>query len=77
MMFSSAISTEILQIWKTITKFEDFIKSSKTLLGRITKQQGLINHMKRALLKLYNSQKECFIKFRKTNYYILNKPIIS
>ena len=34
---------------------------------------GLINHMKKALLKLFNSDKECFIKFGKINDHILNK----
>ena len=58
---------------KATTKFQDFIKSAKILIGRVIKQGGLINHMKKALLKLVDSQKECFIKFGKTNDYISNK----
>ena len=39
----------------------------------IIKQGGVINHMKKDLLKLFNSHEECFIKFGKTNDHILNK----
>ena len=37
------------------------------------KQGGLINHLKKALLKLFNNHKQCFINFGKGNDYILNK----
>ena len=67
------MSAEILRFSKAITKFQDFIKFTKILIGRITKQGDPINHMKKALLKLFNSHKECFIEFGKTNGYILNK----
>ena len=72
-MFYSAMSAEILRICKRTTKFQDFIKSSEILIGRIMKQKGLINHMKKALLKLFNCGEECFVKFGKTNDYIVNK----
>ena len=60
-MFYSAVfmSAEILQIYKATTKFQHFIKSAKFLIGRITKKGSLINHMKKALLKLFNSHEEC------------------
>ena len=51
----------------------NFLKFAKILFGRVIKQRGLINHMKKALLKLFNSHEEYFIKFGKTNDYILNK----
>ena len=44
--FYSSISTEILRICKTITKFQDFI-SAKILIESIIKQGGLISHRKR------------------------------
>ena len=72
-MFYSAMSAEILQICTATAKFEDFKKCAKILVGRIIKQGGLINHMSKALLKLFNSHKECFIKFCKTNDFILRK----
>ena len=72
-MFYSAVFAEILQICKATTKFQDFIKSAKVLIGRIMKQGGLINHVKKALLILFSSHKECFSKFGKINYYFLNK----
>ena len=65
-VFYAAISAKILQICKTTTKFQDFIKSSEK---KNHKQEGLLDHMKRALLKLFSSHKQCFIIFRKTNYY--------
>ena len=36
------------------TKFQNFIKSAKISIGKIIKQGGLINNMKKALLKLFN-----------------------
>ena len=45
-MFYLAMSAEILWISKTTTKFQDFIKSAKILIGRIIKQEGLLKHMK-------------------------------
>ena len=73
-VFYSAMSSEIFQMCKGTTKFQDIIKSAKIfLIGRIIKQGDLINHMKKVLLKLFNSQDECFIKFGKTNDYIFNK----
>ena len=66
-MFYWVMSAEIPQICKTTTKFQGF---SKILVGGIRKQGGLINHMKKTLLKLFNSHEECFIKFGRTNYYI-------
>ena len=71
-MFHSAMSAEILRIYKTTTKFQDFIKFAKILLGKIIKQGGLINYMK-ALFKQFSSHEECFIKFGTTDDYILNK----
>ena len=47
-MFYSSISTEILETCKAITKFQDFMRSTKVLIGRIIKQGGLINHRKKA-----------------------------
>ena len=70
-MFSSAMSAEILRICKAATKFQD-IKPTKILIGRIIKQGGLINHMKKALLKLAVT-KNVLSKFGKTNNYILDK----
>ena len=72
-MFYSVISAEIFRICKATTKFQDFIKSAKILIGRIRKQKGLINHMEKALLKLFNFHEECYISLRKTNDYFLNK----
>ena len=70
-MFYSAMSAEILQICKATNKVRDSIRSAKILIGRIIKQRGLINYMKKTLLKLLSSHEECFIKFRRTNNYIL------
>ena len=72
-MFYSTVSAEIPRICKGVTKFQDFTKSAKMLVGRIIEQGGLINHMKKALLKLFNGHKECFIKFGKAKNYILSK----
>ena len=75
-MFYLAMSAEIHRICKATTKFQGFIKSAKILIGRIKKQGGLINYMKKAplnLFKIFNSHKECFNKFGKTNDCILNK----
>ena len=58
---------------KATIKLQDFIEFAKMLIGRIIKEVGLINHMKHPQLKLLNSHKECFIKFRETNDYALNK----
>lgn len=55
------------------TKLQDSIKSAKMLTGGVIKQGGQINHTKKALLKLFKSQKECFIKFEKTNENIFHK----
>ena len=71
-IFYVVMSTKILRICKTTSKFQDFTKSTEILIGRIIKQTGLINHMKKALLKLFNSQEEYSSKFRKTCNYILN-----
>ena len=60
------MSAEIRQICKATTKFQDFSKT----VGGIRKQGGLINHMKKTLLKLFNSHEECFIEFGRTNCYI-------
>ena len=62
-MFYSAMSAEIRRICNARSKFQDLIKSSKILIGRIMKQGGLVNSMKKALLKLFNSHEECFTKF--------------
>ena len=58
-MFYSAMSAEILPIRKR-NKF------AKTLIGRIIKQWGLKNHMKKTLLKL---SEKLMIIFCKKNYY--------
>ena len=42
-MFCSAMSAEILRIWKAKTKFQEFIKSANILIGRTKKQGGLMN----------------------------------
>ena len=68
-IFYSEISAEILPICKGATKFQDFIKFAKMVIGRIIKQGGQVNHIKKALLKLLNSHKDCFIQFGKTNNY--------
>ena len=68
-----AMCVEKLQIWKVATKFQDFIKSAKILIGRIIKQGALINLLKKVLLKKSNNHEECFVKFRETNDYILSK----
>ena len=60
-LFYSAMSAEMLWTSKTSTKFLDFIKYAKILIRRITMQGDLIKHMKKALLKLFNSHKECFL----------------
>ena len=39
------------------TKLQDSIKSAKMLTGGVIKQGGQINHIKKALLKLFKSQK--------------------
>ena len=52
-IFYSAVSKGIPRICKATTTFQDFIKSAKILVGRIRKQRGLINHMKKVPLKLY------------------------
>ena len=72
-MFYSAKSVQILRICEATNKFKGFTKSAKILIGRIIKQVGLINHMKKVLLKLFNSHKECLIRFEKTdcNYFII------
>ena len=66
--FYSAISADILRISKATTKILDFIKSAKILIRRMIKQGDQINHM-----NFFYSHKECFLKFGKTNNYILNK----
>ena len=50
----------------------NFKTSTKILIGGIIKQWSLINYMKKALLELFYSHKECFIKFGNIIYYILN-----
>lgn len=50
--FYSVMSAEILPIYKAIIKFQGFIKSAIILIERTRKQSGLVNHMKKALLKL-------------------------
>ena len=72
-MFYSAMSAEILRICKATTSFKDFLESTKILITRIKKQGGLLNHMTNAISKLLNNHKESFIKFRKSNDYILDK----
>ena len=42
-MFCSAMSAEILRIWKAKNKFPEFIKSANILIGRIKKKGGLMN----------------------------------
>ena len=42
-MFCSAMSAEILRIWKAKNKFPEFIKSANILIRRIKKQGGLMN----------------------------------
>ena len=64
-MFYPAMSAEILRIGKVTTKSQDFIKSTKIIIGRITKQWGLINFMKKALLKLFNSHKNVSLNSEK------------
>ena len=71
-IFYVIMSAKILQICKTTSKFQDFTKSTEILIERIIKQTGLINHMKKALLRLFNSHEEYSSKFRKNNNYILN-----
>ena len=67
-MFYSAISADMLRISKAAAKILDFIKSAKILIRRMIKQGDQINHM-----NFFYSHKECFLKFGKTNNYILNK----
>ena len=74
-MFYSAMSAEILRICKTTTKFQGFITSARTLIERTIRQEGVINQIKNYLLKLLHSHKECFIKFRRNDEYILNKLV--
>ena len=57
-----------LNFCKTTTEFQDFIKSAKTLIGRIKKQGGSINHM-----KLFNCPEERVIKFGIFSDFILHK----
>ena len=47
------MSAEIFPICKTTTKFQDLTESAKILIGRIITQRGLINYMKKTLLKLF------------------------
>lgn len=74
-MFHLVISAEILRICRVKTKLKNFVKSSKILVARSMKEESLINHMKKALLNLSDSQNECFFKFGKTNDFILNKLV--
>ena len=37
------------------------------------KTRGLINHINKSPLELFNKHEECFIKFGSTNDYTLNK----
>ena len=68
------MSAEIIRISKSSIKFQDLVKSfPQMLIGRIIERGGLMNHRKMGLLKLFNSHEECFIKFGRTNDYILNK----
>ena len=53
-------------------KFQDLIKSTKILIGKIIKQGGMTNHMKNILLKLSNSHKKCFINHRENYYKLVN-----
>ena len=46
-MFYTANYGEILQICKVTTKFQDFIKSAKIIIGRIMKEGGLVNCMQK------------------------------
>ena len=83
-MFYSAVSAEILWICKATIKFQDFIKSAKTMIRRIM-QWGLINHMEKALLKPFNiynallkpfnSYNNCLIVLGKIIDSILNRPL--
>lgn len=67
--FFPAMSAEILRIRKAITRFQHLI----ILIGRIMQHRGPINHIKKAILKPFNSHQECFIILRKTNCYYSNK----
>ena len=49
------------------------IKFAKILIERIIKQRGLINQMKKALFKLFDSHKEYLIKFERSSDFILKK----
>ena len=60
-MFYSAISAEILKIGKATTSFKDFSESTSILITRIS--------------KLLNSHKECFLKFIKSNDYIVKQVL--
>ena len=60
-VWSNNLNPEILWICKAATKIQDFVKSAKILIGRVIKQEVLINHKKKALLKLFNSCEEIFI----------------
>lgn len=64
---------ELLRICRATSKFQVFIKSATVSIERIVKQEGLINHLKKTLLKLFNGHKKCLITYRKTNDYVLNK----
>ena len=80
-MFYSVMSTEILRIRESKTKFQEFTKSAKILIGRIIKQGGLINHYQiKCSIKLnvsLSSEKLMIIfsmnyyKFANYNLYIM------
>ena len=63
-MFYSAIFTVLLRIFKATNKQQDSMKSVKILIGRIIKQEVLINQMKRAPFTLnINHRKKLMITF--------------
>ena len=60
-MFYSAMSAEISQTYKATIKFEAFVKFTKIFIGRIRKEGGLVNHVKKPLLKLLKYFKQAII----------------
>ena len=60
------------RIYNTTTKFQNSTKFAEKLIGTIIKQGCVVNHMKKALLKLLNSHEheECLIKFSKMSVII-------
>lgn len=74
--FYSVMSAKILPIYKAIIKFQGFIKSAIILIERTRKQSGLVNHMKKALLKLLIDTRNVSV-FSEKLMIILKKTYIS